>query len=77
MCVSDSGFVKKKGVRDKGQKDLGNAKVAILFSDASSSRGAQPACASSLRTVSGCLSADVHMVALESWWYVHGDGEFC
>ena len=31
MCASESDFVEKKGVRDKGQKDLGNAKAVTLF----------------------------------------------
>ena len=39
MCESLRGFAKEKGVRDKGQKDLGNAKVATLLSDASLSEG--------------------------------------
>ena len=31
ICESERGFAKKKGVRDKGQKDFGNAKIATIL----------------------------------------------
>ena len=31
ICESERGFAKRKGVREKGQKDLGNDKIATLL----------------------------------------------
>ena len=39
VCESKRCFTKKKGVKDKGQKNLGNAKVATVFSDTSLPEG--------------------------------------
>ena len=66
VCESKRGFAKEKGVRDKGQKDLGNANVATHFSDASSPDGACLARACSLWSVSECRSACVRLVVLGS-----------